>query len=53
MSWFQKRLISTVRYINNAYAGSPDVRQYIQYALTKHCALSGLDAIGAEAAEIP
>ncbi|KAG2147015.1 hypothetical protein BD769DRAFT_1382147 [Suillus cothurnatus] len=53
MTWFQKRLISTVRYLNNAYAGSPDVRRFIQDALTKYCASSGLDAQGAEAAEIP
>jgi len=53
MSYFQRRLISSVRYLNNTYAGSIDMRAYVQYALSKHCASNGLDAQGAELAEIP
>jgi len=52
MSYIQRRFISTVRYFNNVYASSSDLRGYIRYALTRYCASSGLDAQGAEVADI-
>ena len=47
-----KRLISTVSFLNNTYKSQPIVQAYVESKLKEHCDKNGLDAQGAETAEV-